>query len=365
MDIALLKQYINVYKQNLAKDPEKHTKDLAERKERIAFYQSWTKERILSMTEENFYDYLSRLWAMLIWGNKHYVVDKMIADNGFDTQKRELSELIWGASPIIKRWDNFLKSVKGFGPATISEILCHVYPDQCMLWNRRAYVGLNYLGVTGLPKYNYQMTGKKYAELSGVTQEIAEEMMAEGVENVNLLTVDYFIWDELQVEENLSNIYAAGKKPKKAPIVEEKLDTASAEFIHNEIRDKLSDIGKWLGFNADTEKKVAEGSKVDTIWESTIGNMGRIIYVFEVQTKGSIDSLIINLLKALNNPAVQGVVAVSDAAQLDKIRKHAEQVPNLGAKLKYWDYKKVLEVHDALEMVNESINSLGLVPQGF
>jgi len=70
-------------------------------------------------------------------------------------------------------------------------------------------------------------------------------------------------------------------------------------------------------------------------------------------------------LKALNNPAVQGMVAVSDSVQLEKIRKHAEQVPNLGVKLKYWDYKKVLEVHDALEMVNESINSLGLVPQGF
>lgn len=365
MNITLLKKHISAYKQNLAKDPEKHTKDLTERKERIAYYQTWTKERILSMTEEDFYDYLSRLWAMLIWGNKHYVVDKMIANNGFDALKRELSELVWGTSSVINRWDNFLKSVKGFGPATISEILCYVYPNQCLLWNRRAYVGLNYLGVTGLPKYNYQMTGKKYAELSGVAQEIVEEMRAEGIEDVNLLTVDYFIWDELQVEENLSKIYAAGKKPKTAPIVEEKLDADAADFIHNEIRDKLSDIGKWLGFSADTEKKVAEGSKVDTIWESTIGNMGRVIYVFEVQTKGSIDSLIINLLKALNNPAVQGVVAVSDAAQLDKIRKHAEQVPNLGAKLRYWDYRKVLEVHDALEMVNESINSLGLVPQGF
>jgi hypothetical protein len=365
LNIALLKKHISAYKQNLARDPEKHTKDLAERKERIAYYQYWTKDLILAMTVEGFYEYISKLWAMLIWGNKHYVVDKMIADNGFDALKRELSELIWGTSSVIKRWDNFLKSVKGFGPATISEILCYVYPDQCLLWNRRAYVGLNYLGVTGLPKYNYQMTGNKYAELSGVAQKIAEEMRVEGIEDVNLLTVDYFIWDELQVEENLSKIHVAGKKPKTAPIVEEKLDADAAEFIHNEIRDKLSDIGKWLGFNADTEKKVAEGSKVDTIWESTIGNMGRIIYVFEVQTKGSIDSLIINLLKALNNPAVQGVVAVSDAAQLDKIRKHAEQVPNLGAKLRYWDYKKVLEVHDALEMVYESINSLRLVPQGF
>jgi hypothetical protein len=64
-----------------------------------------------------------------------------------------------------------------------------------------------------------------------------------------------------------------------------------------------------LSFNTDTEKKVAEGSKVDTIWEATIGNMGRVIYIFEVQTKGSTDSLILNLLKALQNQAVQGVVA--------------------------------------------------------
>jgi len=365
LNIALLKKHIGAYKEKLSKDPDKHTADLLEREERIHYYQSWTKERLLSMKEEDFYEYLSKLWAMLIWGNKHYVVDKMIADNGFDNLKRELSDLIWGATPVVKRWDKFLKNVKGFGPAMISEILCHVYPDACMLWNRRAYVGLNYLGIEKLPRYNYQMTGKKYTELSGITQKIAEEMRAAGIENVNLLTVDYFIWDELQVEDNLSKIYEAGKKNKPVTIPEEKFNTETADFIHNEIRDKLAEIGKWLGFNTDTEKKVAEGSKVDTIWEATIGNMGRVIYIFEVQTKGSMDSLIINLLKALNNPAVQGVVAVSDASQLDKIKKHAEQVPNLGAKLKYWDYRKVLEVHDALEMVNESINSLGLVPQGF
>ena len=47
-----------------------------------------------------------------------------------------------------------------------------------------------------------------------------------------------------------------------------------------------------------------------------------------------------------------GTVAVFDAVQLEKIKKHAQQVPNLGTKLKYWDFKKVLEVHEALEMVN-------------
>jgi hypothetical protein len=93
--------------------------------------------------------------------------------------------------------------------------------------------------------------------------------------------------------------------------------------------------------------------------------MGRVIYVFEVQTKGSIDSLLMNLLKSRNNPAVQGIVAVTDAAQIETIKKHAAGVSDLKQKLKYWDYREVLQVHEALESVNESINSLGLVPQGF
>lgn len=40
-------------------------------------------------------------------------------------------------------------------------------------------------------------------------------------------------------------------------------------------------------------------------------------------------------------------------------------VCDLNKKLKYWDYQEVLQIHEALQMVNESINSLGLVPQGF
>ncbi|MDZ7672887.1 MAG: hypothetical protein U5K53_08680 [Halanaerobiales bacterium] len=41
----------------------------------------------------------------------------------------------------------------------------------------------------------------------------------------------------------------------------------------------------------------------------------------------------------MNNPAVQGAVAVSDEEQLEKIKKHAFQVPALQNKLRYWDYK--------------------------
>jgi hypothetical protein len=70
-------------------------------------------------------------------------------------------------------------------------------------------------------------------------------------------------------------------------------------------------------------------------------------------------------LKSLNNPAVQGVVAVSDQTQLEKIKDHADGVKGLRDKLKLWDYKEVLNVHENLEYVNESINKLELVPDGF
>ncbi len=364
MDLNLLKKHIKSYVKGIEEEHEKHVQDMAERKERKSFYQSWTKDRILTMGEEELYDYLAKLWAMLIWGNKHYVVDKLIKENGLDLAREELSELVWGRKDIIERWERLRKKIKGMGPAMMSEILCHAHPFEYMLWNRRAYVALNYLGVKNLPRYDYQMTGKKYAELSSVAKEIALELEKGGIENPDLLTVDYFIWDELQVEENLSQIFTKHKKTKEKETVDLD-DTETSDFIHNEVRDKLADVGRWLGFTSHIEIKVAEGSKVDTVWEATIGNMGRVIYVFEVQTKGSIDSLILNLLKSLNNPAVQGVVAVSDAAQLEKIEKHAVNVGDLSKKLKYWDYKEVLQIHEALQAVNESINSLGLVPQGF
>jgi hypothetical protein len=365
MNLSLLREHIEKYKANLKSDPEKYAKDLSERMERTIYYQSWTTDRLSKMTADDLYEYLTKLWAMLIWGNKKYVVDKIIADNGLDSLKKHLINLVWGSKPVGERWDSFRKQAKGFGPAMISEIFCHSHPSENLLWNRRVYVGFNYLGIKNLPRYDYQMTGKKYEELSQVAKKIAAEMSTMGIADVTLLTVDYFIWDELQVEDNLSDIFVKGKEEKKAIPSIKSVDKETSDFIHNEVRDKLADIGTWLGFTSQTERKVAEGSKVDTIWEATIGNMGRVIYVFEVQAKGSIDGLMINLLKALNNPAVQGVVAVSDPEQLETIKKQAALVGDLNKKLKYWDYKEVLQIHEALQMVNESINSLGLVPQGF
>lgn len=362
MDKDLLIKHIKNFIADSKKQTEKFKKDFKERVDLISYYESFSKDKIVSMDQEDIYEYLSKLWAMLIWGNKHYVVDKIIEDNGLDNFRGNLADLVWGANDISVRWDNFRNQIKGMGPAMISEILCKTHPNEFMLWNRRAYVGLNHLSVKSLPRYDYQLTGKVYEHLCGVCKEMSVELDNLGFKDTTLLAVDYFIWEELQVEDNLSKIYTK-KKEKETPT--DLVSPDESEFIHDDIRDKLRDIGQWLGFTSKIEQKVSEGSKVDTIWEATIGNMGRVIYIFEVQTKGSIDSLILNLLKSLNNPSVQGVVAVSDQQQLEKIKKHAFDVKDLKDKLKYWDYEEILKVHESLEFVNESINNLGLVPQGF
>jgi len=361
MNRELLKEHINNFIKKFKENPEKFEEELKERNEIVEFYRSYSKDRILSMSENEINEYLSKLWAMLIWGNKRYAVDKIIGDNGLENFRRNLAELVWSSNDIVTRWDSFRSKIKGMGPAMISEILCKTHPEEYMLWNRRAYVGLNYLQVKNLPRYDYQINGNVYKYLCDVCKEISEELKKEGFPDASLLSVDYFIWDELQFEDNLSRIFV---KKKENEIVKPQ-SSEESKFIHDEIRDKLRDIGQWLGFTARIEQKVSEGAVVDTIWEATIGNMGRVIYVFEIQTKGSIDSLIINLLKSLNNPAVQGVVAVSDREQIEKIKRQVLDVKDLKDKLRYWDYEEILKVHESLEFVNESINNLKLVPEGF
>lgn len=368
MNIEILQKHIKAYKKKIKEDPEKFDADREERSERIAYYRSMTREKILAMDEEAVYEYLSKLWAMRIWGNKKYAIDKIIRENTIEKLKQELADLLWSDKPsdkpIEQRWDRFKKEIKGMASAMVSELLGHVDPDNYITWNRRALIGLNYLEVKALPRYDYQLNGKKYAYLCTQFKTIAHEFNKAGLSDNSFLSIDYFIWDELQFDKNLSKIdlkqVAAGAKEKGAEKGE-----AMEEFIHNDVRDKLAEIGAMLGFKTSTEEKVADGSKVDAVWEAQIGNMGKVIYVFEVQTKGSIDSLIVNLLKSQNNPATQGVVAVSDAAQIEKIKRHAADVNDLRGRLKFWDYQEVLKVHESLSYVNESINNLGLVPDSF
>ena len=364
MNTLLLKQHIATYKKWLQSNKQQALQEQEERSKLSLEYQAYTKERMLAMTADDIYEYIAPLWAMLIWGNKQYVIDKLIADNGLETLKKQLVNLIWGADKVDTRWDEFRKKIKGMGPAMMSELLCKTHPKDYLLWNRRALVAFDHLGVTVLPRYDYQFTGKMYASLCELGKSISKVMQEEKIASTDLLAVDYFIWQELQVQSNLSKLSIGNTSKEETNENIEKAPKKEAEFIHNDIRDKVKEIGLWLGFNAEVEKKIAAGAVVDAVWEVTIGNMGRVIYVFEIQTSGSIDSLILNLMKAKNNKAVQGIVAVTDQKQIEKIKKEIGDLNQFNGELKFWDYTEVLKVHESLQYVNESINNLGLVPLG-
>lgn len=352
-----IKQFIKKTKSNAAYFDE----NWAERKERKEYYQSFNKSKLLAMTEEEFLEYISKLWSMLIWGNKKYVVDKLIADNGFTILKRQLVNLLYGETAIEKRWDAFLKDVKGLGPATISELLTYVNPREYVIFNKTTILCYTYLGIPNMPKYNYQYTGKKYVEVCTIAKQIAAEMGNLGINDTDLLAVDYFLWDEILpfAEKKVPD-----NKPHAAPVTNVPVSAKDTKSLHDEIKEKLVAIGELLGFESRAEVRITAGAVVDAVWEAKIGNMGKAIYVFEVQSKGSIDSLILNLKKAQNNAAVQAVVAVADEAQLARIIKESKGVID-EKDLRTWDSEDVLAVYDALVRAHESINKLALVPESF
>ena len=358
MNTKKIDSAISAFVKNKEANAAYYNDNWAERKERKTYYQSFTRDKLLAMTEEGFLEYISKLWSMLIWGNKKYVADQLMADNGFDVIKKELAELLYGSSSIEKRWDTFLKSVKGMGPATISELLTYANPDEYVIFNKTTIQCFTYLEIPDMPKYNYQYTGKKYAEVCAIAKEISTALESAGAEDYDLLAVDYFLWDEVLP-------LAEKKEPgNQAPVTVTPKTASDSKSLHDEIKEKLVAIGELLGFESRSEVKITTGAVVDAVWEAKIGNMGKAIYVFEVQSKGSIDSLILNLKKAQSNAAVQAVVAVADEEQLAKIIRESAGVIDEKS-LRTWNSDDVLAVYDSLARAHESINKLALVPESF
>ena len=227
------------------------------------------------------------------------------------------------------------------------------------IFNRTTILSYSYLEISDMPKYNYQYTGKKYVEVCKVAKKISLELQKSGATDYDFLAVDYFLWDEVLplTEKKLSEVVNVSVSPKSE-------DKNNSKSLHDEIKEKLVAIGELLGFDSRSEVKIATGAVVDAIWEAKIGNMGKAIYVFEVQSKGSIDSLILNLKKAQSNAAVQAVVAVADEEQLAKIISESMGVIDEKS-LRTWDSEDVLAVYDSLVRAHESINKLALVPESF
>ena len=97
------------------------------------------------------------------------------------------------------------------------------------------------MGIPKVPKYNSALDGKKYAYLSKVGRELVESAKKQGVSEIeDLLALDYFIWKDLQIEP-ADTAVTVEEKP-------EKETEKQKAFVHNDVRDRIRDIGSFLGY---------------------------------------------------------------------------------------------------------------------
>jgi len=323
--------------------------DMIDRKEREIFFSKLDWQTPEELDEFKFGEIISKLWASQIWGNKDYLIKKIISQNGFENLKIELWNLLFADLDIAKRYNHFISVIKGLGPSSITELLCVTHPKEFGIWNVKARKALKILGFEKeLPVNKYKIDGEEYKKFNVILKQIAYKLEANGFREVDLLFVDYFLYE-------VSSIKVVTKEV-----------VVSKDFDHDEIVDQLVEIGEGLGFETEPKKKIGNGAIVDLIWRVKITNLGTIIYVFEVQRRGSIDSLIVNLQKAKRNASVQKLIVVSDQIQLEQIKKNIEGLSEDFRKdLSFWDVVDVEDTYQKLSEVKKSIEKLDLAKDEF
>lgn len=341
-----IKKYLQAFAKYVASD--QFHEDQSERARRVDYFQRELPKQLDGLSETELVELIAELWASQIWGNKQYLAQKIISDNGIENVEAELKHLLDTSRPVGARYERFLKRVKGLGPASVTEILCSFQPDTCGIWNRKARDAIRILKLDGYVNPDkYQLSAAEYETFNQVLSTVAEELRAAKFKDVDLLFVDFFLYEVREAAEG---------PPAEPP----------EAFDHNEIRDLIQSIGVMLGFDADTEVLVGHGAKVDVVWRARIGNLGLVTYVLEVHKSGSMDSLLLNLQKAKSSPTVQKVVAVSDEAQLQKIKDESEGLPDeFRRALAFWRVAEVQKVAESIQSAMEVVNRLGLVQQTF
>ena len=305
-----------------------------------------SREYLLSdFSEGDFVQVMKELWANF-WAKKEAPARKVLSAISIEELRKNLFDLIWGDDPLHKRYDRFRRKVKYMGSAQITEILSFINPKKYAIWNRRSRAALNLLGFGKiLPLNKWDISGSEYERINEVVGEIAGLLRDERhLPEPDMIYADIFLY------------YIDIKRPSTPSKAE-----ADIEFDHEEVKDMLVQIGSGWGFDVDKEVPITAGCQVDVVWSARIGNLGEVKYVFEVHKSGSIDSLLLNLLRSSNDPTVQKVVAVSTKENLEKIKREAVSIPGLAGKIVYWDVREVIEAANLLDRLNSIMRGLELV----
>lgn len=337
----LLKQYLGT---------ERHKRDIAERRQRQAAFADLLAQ---PFSEFTFSQVVRQLWAAQMWTNRDYLVSQILTKNGVDCVRQAWTALLSEKGTLGERYEGFVTSVRHMGPSMATEILCYREPDKAGIWNAVARQSLAWLYDDDPLFRKYHLSAKDYDAFNALLRTLGEQLPHEGA--LDLLTVDYMLWELYETAKagKPASATRTAPAPESAPAVRSR---------HNELRDKVAEIGSGLGFDAEAEVEVAHGSKVDVVWRARIANLGSVAYVFEVQDKGSIDSLIVNLQQARGTLGAKKLCVVSDREQLDKIQKRVQTMPEeLHKNLLFWEAAEVDEVFESLDSVTQVLRRVGLL----
>jgi len=321
---------------------KKHMVDIEEKKN---FFQNELPLKLDRLSEPDVEKIVEMLWAFSsTWTNTGYIAKRIIDENGLEKLIEYFKKIYEFKDTPENAYELFLTSVKRWGPAAITELISYIYPDKCGIWNKKTQKALEILKIESIPTQKYKISKEEYKKLNEILKTIKSKLESDLNKEIDLLFVDVFLYYIVEYHQ-----FEPSKKPKEI-----------LEFDHDEIKDIIERIGNILGFDTETEVNIAPGARVDVIWKAKIGNLGQVKYVFEVHKSGSIDSLILNLQKALNDPHVQKVIAVSNSQNSKQIEKECEGLPEQFRKvLKLWDVTDVLKTAESLEDAISRIRKLG------
>ena len=257
----IIKKYLNRFITSLETD-EDWKRNLEYRTRRKQKYNELLgRDKIDSLSKEQFAEIIRELWASLFWGNKEYPVQRVMSSVTFPELKSALIDLLYGEDTIGNRYDRFVSKVKGLGTSSVTEILCFASPNDYCIWNDKPRKVLPFLGLkTKLPprvfKYS-NINGSDYERCIEVLDEIKKLLIGNGIDNADFVITDLFMW-------YVFNKMPKEREPKRAietPVIE--MEIAS----HSDAQAILLELGNILGF----ETYVADPSK--GYKEKTLGDL--------------------------------------------------------------------------------------------
>jgi len=200
----LIQSNFEGFRRYLETDDGKETIDMIRQRTRV-IGPLLAYDHVNKLTEDEFGIVMKNLWALNFWRNKNFKVGQLLKLNGLDAIRNGLRFLLHAPQPLEDGYERFKIGLKGFGQASITEILTTMFPDKYCVWNSKPINVLPFLQLDVLlppSVFKGQMTGSDYVqcvEVMGLVKNELEKSAFKGVTASDVAkpdywTVDLFMW---------------------------------------------------------------------------------------------------------------------------------------------------------------------------